>query len=82
MMEAASTFETSVNFYQTTQTNIPEESNLNRNKPLCYIRKENLLLDERLPVSKEVLCSTKLVNLLKKISRETSNRISGKQTEI
>jgi hypothetical protein len=28
MMEAASTFETSVNFYQTTWLNIPEDSHL------------------------------------------------------
>jgi hypothetical protein len=28
MMEAASTFETSVNFYQSTRRNIPEDSNL------------------------------------------------------
>jgi hypothetical protein len=29
MMEAASTSETSVNFYQTTRRNIPEDSHLN-----------------------------------------------------
>jgi hypothetical protein len=28
MMEAASTFETSINFYQTTRCNIPEDGNL------------------------------------------------------
>jgi hypothetical protein len=36
MMEAASTFETSVNFYQTTRRNNPEDSHL------CTRRRENL----------------------------------------
>jgi hypothetical protein len=36
MMEAESTFETSVNFYRTTRSNIPEDSHL------CSRRRENL----------------------------------------
>jgi hypothetical protein len=38
MMEAARTSETSVNFYQTTRRNIPEDSHLQRiwNFPLWY----------------------------------------------
>jgi hypothetical protein len=36
MMEAASTFETSANFYQTTRRNIPEDSHLHTR------RRENL----------------------------------------
>jgi hypothetical protein len=34
MMEAASTSETSVNFYQTTQHNIPEDGHLRNNRSL------------------------------------------------
>jgi hypothetical protein len=37
MMEAASTSETSVNFYQTTQRNNPKDSHLHGNKPSSSI---------------------------------------------
>jgi hypothetical protein len=45
MMEAARTSEMSVNYYQTTQFNIPEDSNLNTR------RRENLNYHLRLPCS-------------------------------
>jgi hypothetical protein len=41
MMEAASTYETPVNFYQTTRRNIPEDSRLHTR------RRENLKSQQR-----------------------------------
>jgi hypothetical protein len=36
MMDAASTSETSVNFYQTTRRNNPENSHLRAEVPICF----------------------------------------------
>jgi hypothetical protein len=38
MMEATSTSETSVNFYQTTRCNNPEDSQLHGNEPSSFIK--------------------------------------------
>jgi hypothetical protein len=51
MMEAASISETSVNFYQTTQRNIPEDSHLHGNETSGEIS-----VAKRLLVSQEELC--------------------------
>jgi hypothetical protein len=48
MMEAVSTYETSVNFYQTTRRNIPEDSHLHTR------RRENLKSHLRIPLKQEI----------------------------
>jgi hypothetical protein len=55
MMETASTSETSVNFYQTTRSSIPEESHL-------YSRRREKPKSHRLLTSHEGLFSIKLVS--------------------
>jgi hypothetical protein len=44
MVEAESTSETSVNFYQTTRHNKPEDSHLQRLVASCQIQKRNTVL--------------------------------------
>jgi hypothetical protein len=46
-MEAVSTSETSVNFYQTTRRNIPEDSHLVFNSLKCYLYNGILQLDKQ-----------------------------------
>jgi hypothetical protein len=71
MMEAVSTSETSVNFYQTTRRNIPENSHLHTP------RRENLQSHHEVSLSSCVLCPEHMYISLQVLREHWQSRLVG-----